>query len=308
MAATRVQTKGSVKASGITFLVIGILAIIVAGIILGLNAGYMIKGECENLQDYITGGKPFPTGEYVNLDVRSVLGNYAETKHTTNGIPTGTDQYFVIWLDDDSFMSLKVKDKDDVELLNKISDETWTNDDWYSNSTFKATGKLKESIGNSEIKGFYQDFFDEFCEYMGISYSDLTSQFNVREYELDCTDSKSSLWAAVAVLGILGLIFALLGIFTIKKAASMSDTPDMSYSNSGYTPVDTSVPYNPVDTSVPYNPEEAAPEQKISFSSFSDPNANAGYSDPNAGYSDPNANAGYSDPNAGYYDPNNQNY
>ena len=297
MAATRVQTKGSVKASGITFLVIGIIAIAIAAVILAVNAGYMIKGDALNLEDYISNGSPFPTGEYVNLDVRSVLGNYAETKHTTNGIPTGTDQYFVIWLDDDSFMSLKVKNKKDVELLNKISDETWANDDWYSTSTYKATGKLKESISNSEIKGFYKDFFDEFCEYMGISYSDLTSEFTIREYELDCTDSKSSLWTAVAVLGGLGLVFAVLGIFTITKAGKMTDTPDMSYSNSGYTPVDTTTPYTPVDTSAPYNPEAAAPDQKVSF---------AGYSDPNAGYSDPNA--GYNDPNAGYYDPNNQNF
>ena len=141
MAATKKQTKGSLTASGIIYTIMGAVFVIIGVLILATHAGYMLKGECLKLEDYFNG--PYPVGEYVEFDVNSVLGNYAETKHTTNGIPTGTDQYFVVWTDDDSFISIKVKNKKDVETLNNIVDETWASDSFYSSTSFHATGKLK---------------------------------------------------------------------------------------------------------------------------------------------------------------------
>jgi hypothetical protein len=256
MAATRVQTKGGAKASGIMFIILGIILFIIGGIIFASNAGYMISGECKDLQSYL--GGPYPTGEYVKINLDSVLGNYAETKHTTNGIPTGTDQYYVALLDDNSFISVKIKGKGNVEKMEKVVNETWSSDDWRASTPYEASGKLKASIGNSEIRGFYKDFFNEFCQVVGVEYSELTSQFNVYEYELDCTDSRGSLWGTVGLLAGFGALLFVLGIFYLKKAAKMGEAPAMSYSNTDYTPVDTTQPYNPVDTTQPYNPVDTS--------------------------------------------------
>ena len=61
MAATRVQTKGSVKASGIIFIILGIVLAIIGCLILAVNSSYMISGECKDLQSYIEEEKPYPT-------------------------------------------------------------------------------------------------------------------------------------------------------------------------------------------------------------------------------------------------------
>ena len=261
MAATRVKTKGSTKASGITFIVLGVVLIIIAAIILITHSGYMISGECIDLQEYITGskaGQRFPTGEYVKINLNSVIANYAETQHKTNGIPTGKDQYYVALLDDSSFISVKIKGSSNVKKMNDIVDATWNSDDWISSTAYEATGMLKSSISNSEIRGFYKDFFQEFCDYLGISYSDLTSEFEVREYEIDCTDSRGSLWSIFAILGGIGAVLIFAGIVTVKKAAKMDDTPSAAYSNAGYNPVDTSQPYNPAGDAQPYNPVDTS--------------------------------------------------
>ncbi len=256
MAATKKQTKGSLTASGIIYTIMGAVFVIIGVLILATHAGYMLKGECLKLEDYFNG--PYPVGEYVEFDVNSVLGNYAETKHTTNGIPTGTDQYFVVWTDDDSFISIKVKNKKDVETLNNIVDSTWASDSFYSSTSFHATGKLK-NISDSELRGFYNDFFDELCSAMEIDRSDLTSQFDIKEIEIDCTDSRSSLWGLFAIFCGLGVLLALVGLGTLKKAKNFNNTPITNYSNSDYTPVDTTAEYNPVDTSVPYEGDSQDP-------------------------------------------------
>ena len=62
---------------------------------------------------------------YVDIPIDGVVGNYAYTKHTTYFIPTGTDEHYIIWLDDGAFISLKVKDKSDINALDSITEKTW---------------------------------------------------------------------------------------------------------------------------------------------------------------------------------------
>ena len=242
MAATRVQTKGSVKASGIIFIILGIVLAIIGCLILAVNSSYMISGECKDLQSYIEEEKPYPTGEYVKLEVKSAFGPYAELKKTTNGIPTGTTQYYVLWLDDDNLISLAVSGKKNYELMDKVCSETSSSADGYSTTIFQAEGKLK-NISNKEQLKYYNEAVDGADE-MGLT---------VKTVEIDCTDSRSSLWGIFAILVGLGAVLVLVGIAYIKKAKNMGQVPDSSYSNAGYTPVDTTQPYTPVDTTQPYD-------------------------------------------------------
>ena len=73
MAATRRQTKGGLKASGIIYLLIGIVCVVIGIITLIANSSYMIKGECLEMDDYLESGV-YPVGEYVKMDVHSLLG------------------------------------------------------------------------------------------------------------------------------------------------------------------------------------------------------------------------------------------
>lgn len=242
MAATRVQTKGSVKASGIIFIILGIALAIIGCIILAVNASYMISGECKDLQSYVEEAKPYPTGEYVKLEVKSAFGPYAELKKTTNGIPTGTTQYYVLWLDDDNLISLAVSGKKNYEIMDKVVSETSSSSDGYSTTTFQAEGKL-ENITDKKQLQYYNEAV-EGADEMGLT---------VKTIEIDCTDSRSSLWGIFAVLVGIGVLLLIVGVSYIKKAAKMGSVPDASYSNTGYTPVDTTQPYTPVDTTQPYD-------------------------------------------------------
>ncbi|MBO6166221.1 MAG: hypothetical protein J6O17_07655 [Eubacterium sp.] len=242
MAATRVQTKGSVKASGIIFIILGIALAIIGCIILAVNASYMISGECKDLQSYIEEAKPYPTGEYVKLEVKSAFGPYAELKKTTNGIPTGTTQYYVLWLDDDNLISLGVSGKKNYEIMDKIVSETSSSSDGYSTTVFHAEGKLENITNNEQLK-YYKEAVAG-TEEMG---------FTIKTVEIDCTDSRSSLWGIFAILVGIGVLLLIVGVSYIKKASKMGSVPDASYSNAGYTPVDTTQPYTPVDTTQPYD-------------------------------------------------------
>ena len=55
------------------------------------------------------------------------------------------------------------------------------------------------------------------------------------------------------------MLLALVGLGTLKKAKNFNNTPITNYSNSDYTPVDTTAEYNPVDTSVPYEGDSQDP-------------------------------------------------
>lgn len=245
MAATKRQTKGSLKASGILYLVIGIVCVAIGILILACNAGYMIKGECKEMTDYMDSGV-YPVGEYVHLDVIYSFGNYAELEHKTNGIPTGKDEFYCICLEDGTLLSLKVKGKKDIAALEDITNAT---EGGAAGTPFSATGKLK-NISNSEQLSYYNQFCDG-AEDLGLT---------VKTIEIDCTDSRGSLWGIFAILCGIGVIAALVGLASLKKAKHFEDAPAVDYSNVNYTPVDTSE-YNPVDTGASYDQGADTTEQ-----------------------------------------------
>lgn len=245
MAATRRQTKGGLKASGIIYLLIGIVCVVIGVITLLSNFGYMVKGETKDLQTYVEKGGPIPEGEYYSFEIKSAFGPYAELKHTTNGIPTGTDKFYVLWLDNDYLISFKIKNKSDIKTMDKIAEETANSDSGYSTTTLKVSGKMNHVTDKEQLK-YYRDFLDGASD----------SGFDVRELELDVTDSRGSLWGLFALFCGLGVLLILVALATLKKAKNFDNAPAVDYSNVDYTPVDTTA-YNPVDTSAPYDPTGA---------------------------------------------------
>lgn len=100
---------------------------------------------------------------YVELYVDGVIGNYAETKHYTNFIPTGTDQHYMLWLQNEEIISLTLTDKKVMEKLDRICDDTWeyieSDAEYYNVQGTTIKGKIY-SI-DPEIKGYYKQWLDE---------------------------------------------------------------------------------------------------------------------------------------------------
>ncbi len=139
-------------------IIIGIFFLVLGGIYSAINWNYMIMGKTTNLNEVLENHGEPEKGEYVTLNVRYVLGNYAETKHKRYFITTGTDQHYAIILDDGSIMSVKVKKQDDIDALEAMVNPTWD----YINQetqvpptqTLTLTGHI--STMESQINGFYE--------------------------------------------------------------------------------------------------------------------------------------------------------
>lgn len=101
---------------------------------------------------------------YVSINIDKVLGNYAETKHYTNFVPTGTDQHFIIWLNDNNFISLTTKNKKVISQLNEIMNDTYEYIESKRNKPLTNTIKLKGIIHtlNPEIVKYYDNYLSEF--------------------------------------------------------------------------------------------------------------------------------------------------
>lgn len=100
---------------------------------------------------------------YVELYVDGVIGNYAETTHTVNFIPTGKDQHYMLWLSNDEIISLTVKDKKLIAKLDEICDDTW---DYIESESeeYNVKGTTVKGVINTldpEIEGYYKQWLNE---------------------------------------------------------------------------------------------------------------------------------------------------
>ena len=184
MAAATSQNAKQTKSSMIIFIILTVFFLGCAAVYAAFNWNYMVLGETVNLNSSAAQGIAPVNGDYATLNVRFVLGNYAETKHTYGFIPIGTEQHYVVILDDGSLMSLTLKNKSDIEQLEAMVDPTWaylTEDGDYPLASIEMTGKIKNM--DSEVRGFYKEALNK----VGAT----TAVFpNIYELTLDATDSR----------------------------------------------------------------------------------------------------------------------
>lgn len=81
-------------------------------------------GKAENMNNVLAEGT-LEKGKYVSVGVDAVVDWYAETTWKINGIiPAGSKWHCLIWLDDDSFISLSVKGKKNKDIINGLINDT----------------------------------------------------------------------------------------------------------------------------------------------------------------------------------------
>ena len=218
---TRKKTQNEYKKTMKICIITGIFFLVIAGIYAGINWKYMVMGNTTNLNEAVYNGGAPEEGEYVTLNVRFVLGNYAETKHKRYFITTGTDQHYAIILDDGSIMSVKVKKQADIDALEDMVDPTWK----YINQETKEppvsiltlTGRI--STMDSQIKGFYEQALTG----AGIN---STVVEKIHQLTLDATETRFSqflLLLGILAIAIVCFIGAIASRRQMKKLGQLQD-------------------------------------------------------------------------------------
>ena len=222
---TTVNSKKQQKRTQILCFVLAGFFIALAALLVVMDWNYMIKGETKDLTAEIANGNAPVKGDYVSLNVSYVLGNYAETKHKRYFITTGTDQHYAVLLRgaDQTMcvMSVKLKDKSDIEKLESMVDPTWNfisgQTDVMPMDTITLTGCV--STMDSQIKGFY----NEALSGAGV---DTADGVTVYDLTLDATETRLSKFLIVfglLAIGGLSILAAFMIRSKIKKIDQLQD-------------------------------------------------------------------------------------
>lgn len=149
--------------------------------------------------------------KYVSLEVNCVLGNYAETKHYTNLIPTGKDQHFILLLANNDIISLKANNKKQIRMLNDICDDT-INYLEHINEGSTATSLTKKMTVKGVIHTInpeIEDYYVQVLNQIGISYENHTIYY----VELDAASNRTSTISYLLII----LIFVVLSVLGLIK-------------------------------------------------------------------------------------------
>ena len=209
-------------------LIVGILMLAGAAFTLVSNSEIIFSSNVTDINKLLQQGTiESNVDSFVDIKIDAVLDNFAETTHKTNGITTGKDQHYLVWLDDDSVIAVSVKNKKLVSELNRIMDETWDyldeKRDDFTENTVEVKGKIKKM--STEMRKYYQESLD----YIGVG----EAGFGVHYYQVDCTMSRLMYMIISAVLLVLGLLLIIAFIVTRKKLSAAA--LDMEIPQGGYS-------------------------------------------------------------------------
>ena len=221
------------KGRSILYLLIGVIVVGLAGLLVTTGIRYLNENNSMQrdakiaLEDYIDNGWAFPTGEYVSLTARWVVGPYAtETRASrTNGISatSGVLNYYYIILEDNTIMTLMVENAREKAVLNRMSDWLLSVDGFpMDGETIRLQGTLRE-LKDEELLSLYRQHL--------ASISDIpASDPSVRYLVLDTTEGREGLYLIIG--GLMALIVIIL-IIQNKKGRKQKQPiqriPDVEY-------------------------------------------------------------------------------
>ncbi len=195
---------------GWALLIFGILLLAVAAFTVLMNAELIFGQNVSNINKLLEQGTlESNVDSYIEIKIDAVFENFAETTHKTNGITTGKDQHYIVWLDDDSVIAVSVKNKKLVSELERIMDETWDyldeKTDSLTQNTIEVKGKLRKM--NTEMRKYY----DEHLDYIGLK----EAGFNIHYLQVDCTSSRTTYIIATAIMLVVAVL--LLVAFAVTR-------------------------------------------------------------------------------------------
>jgi len=176
---------------------------IVITLLYGGFYGRVILGSAVLFEEAIQNGTA-KQDMFTYIDAKCVLDSYATTKHTTNFIPTGTDEHFIIVLENGDLISASVDKKKKIQALKEIRSVSYK------------TGvcMTEEVVTPVRITGFLftfdpqiRDSFYNHIERKGLN----DGNRNIYSLELDGT------WTRGKVIGVLALL-VLADVFLVYEA------------------------------------------------------------------------------------------
>ncbi len=215
------------KGNIVAFALCMVMFFFFAFIIFVTEADYLFS-EPRDLNEMLASGETPEKGEYVTVGVDAVVDWYAETEHRINGIiPIGKEQHCLVWLDDESFISMTVKGKN-IDKVNELVQETSQYLNGVSNTLpTKVVFSGKVSSIDSDVSEYYQDVLD----YYGIYESD---GLVVHRLTIDTTSTKLNTWLLFGIC-MLVAIACLIGIVvTVKKGKKEKKLQAMLASQTAY--------------------------------------------------------------------------
>lgn len=177
----------------------------------GGDMDYLLGEDPKDINEIVQSSYP-QKDEYVKLDSYLTIGQFAQTKHKINMIiPAGTEKHYLVMLEDGSVIAVTVKNKKTIKKLDKQIDSTWEYVQGTSTempSMLKIEGQL--STMDYKIEGFYKDYLND------IGYNN--SMGDIHYLSIDMTMNRVKGWAYVIIPFVLGVIFLVSSILTIRKA------------------------------------------------------------------------------------------
>lgn len=199
-------SKGSVAGC-----VIGMIFFFLIGAVLLIGESDYLFSEPRDLNEMVMAGDSPQKGEYVTVGVDAVVDWYAETEHRINGIiPIGKEQHCLVWLDDESFISMTVKGKN-MDKVDELIDETA---DYLNGVSSTLPSKVVFSGRVSTIDSDVSKYYDDVLDYYGIYESD---GLVVRYVTIDTTDTKLQTWLMFAFFMLLGIACLIGLVVTVKN-------------------------------------------------------------------------------------------
>ncbi|MCM1287439.1 MAG: hypothetical protein NC240_03940 [Clostridium sp.] len=230
MKKTKEKTKGGYVAQSVASLIAAILIALLLFAAFSDDISYLF-GKAESMNELLAEGEELK-GEYVSVGVDAVVDWYAETTYKINGIiPAGSKWHCLVWLDDESFISLTVKGKKNKDLINNLISGTEKYLNGETNvlpSPVVFEGKII-SIG-SEV----DEYFYDAIRYYGIT------GMEVHYLTIDTTYSKTSIILyGIIFLAIIGVfigtfIGGIKGVKRLKAAEGLVASSPQGYNPQGF--------------------------------------------------------------------------
>lgn len=198
------------KKKMIALIAVIIVFVAFGSIYLAYKAEYIFGGEPRDIMSAMPKNGSRST-EHVTMNINAVVANYAYTKHRINGIiPFGTDQHYIIWLEDGSVVSVKVKNKKTIRKLDAMIDATW---DYIQGKTTTLPEPIKVQGQLSYIEYEIQNYYKKTLNDIGFTESGLPIHY----IEVDLTETKGRAIFLTAFMYVMAGLCAWSLVKTIKE-------------------------------------------------------------------------------------------